>query len=149
MDEVIEDTLLSNASFELERRLVGDDDDWKLSKYRPEERDDLKTGSITLSQSQENRHRNVQHRLSRHLGRFVYGANRRTFPTEHLFKHRHVLLPTAANENLAARGNCFSGLELSGHFDPEPPYALLGFCHCKPGSTTGRRRTHWFTCTCG
>jgi hypothetical protein len=103
MDEVIEDTLLSNASFELERRLVGDDDDRKLSKYRPEERDDLKTRSIALSQSQENRHRNVQHRLSRHLGRFVNGANRRTFPTEHLFEHRHVLLPTAANENLAAR----------------------------------------------
>jgi hypothetical protein len=101
MDEVIEDSLLSGTSLELERRLVGDYDQRKLSKQRPEERYDLKTGPISFSQSQEDRERKTQHHLSRHLGGFVHRADGGAFPTEGRLEHRHVVLLTAANQNVA------------------------------------------------
>jgi hypothetical protein len=72
MDEVIEDSLLSGTSLELERRLVGDYDE-----------------------------RKTQHHLSRHLGGFVHRADGGAFPTEGRLEHRHVVLLTAANQNVA------------------------------------------------
>jgi hypothetical protein len=61
----------------------------------------LKTGPISFSQSQEDRERKTQHHLSRHLGGFVHRADGGAFPTEGRLEHRHVVLLTAANQNVA------------------------------------------------